>query len=133
MIRLAYHEDLSYVTFLGSAYDRWEEIESEYGEPLIRKTGSVSAGASSQELFRGAIEACEQQSFPHETLSGDELWERFAEFDVSANFEAAYQPYGGYVHSERGITAHIERAHAYSAEIPGRERVSDWQSTMASA
>lgn len=129
VIRLAYHEDPSYVSLLRGAYDCWEELEAEYGQQLLYRTGSVSAGRPSTELVGGSREACERHSLEHETLSGEELSERFPGFDLPDGFEAIYQPDGGFVRAEQSIVAHVERAHAHGAEIHARERVERWQST----
>jgi len=129
VIRLAYHEDPSYVSLLRRAYDCWEELEAEYGRQLLYRTGSVSAGRPSTELVSGSREACERHSLEYETLSGAELSERFPGFALPEGFEAIYQPDGGFVRAEQSIVAHVERAHAHGAEIHARERVESWQST----
>lgn len=129
VIRLAYHEDPSYVSLLRRAYELWEEIESAYGRQLLYRTGSVSAGPPTDELVVGAAEACEEHSLEYEKLGGDALSERFGGFDLPSEFEGVYQPDGGFLHSEKAITAHVEQTHANGGEVHAREAVTDWQST----
>jgi len=129
IIRLAYHEDPAYVSLLHRAYDLWEQIETEYGEQILFKAGSISAGPPSSELVTGAAEACEEHSLPYEQLSGEKLSQRFSGFNLPSSAEGVYQPDGGFVDSKKAIIAHVKEAHSHGAEIHARERVEDWQST----
>jgi sarcosine oxidase len=82
---------------LHQAYDLWEQIETEYGEQILFKTGSISAEPPSSELVTGAAEACEEHSLPYEQLSGEKLSQRFSGFNLPSSAEGVYQPDGGFV------------------------------------
>jgi sarcosine oxidase len=129
VIRKAYHEDPAYVSLLHRAYDLWERLQADYGDQLLFKTGSVSGGPAADEVVTGAVEACEEHSLDYERLSGRDLADRFPGFDLPEEFEAVYQPEGGFVHAEQSLVAHVEQAHAHGAEIHAREAVEEWHST----
>jgi sarcosine oxidase len=129
IIRKAYHENPQYVSMVNRAYDLWEELQEEYGEQLLYKTGSLTAGPRSSELVQGALEACEKHSIQHEILGGGEACELFPGFQLPSEFEAVYQPAGGFLRPEQSTVAHVELAHRAGATIRAREEVTDWQST----
>ena len=58
MIRLAYHEDPSYVPLVRRAYALWHQLENMTGERLLLITGSIRAGSETSSLFLGSKEAC---------------------------------------------------------------------------
>src|SRR6187455_2366797 len=73
IIRLAYHEDPSYVPLLRRAYELWHELETDAGEQLLITTGSLEGGPDDGTTFIGALEAARQHDIPHEVLDADEL------------------------------------------------------------
>lgn len=129
VIRKAYHEDPSYVSLLHRAYELWERLEAESGNDLLYRCGSVSAGPPDDELVTGAVDACEEHSLPYETLTGEELAERYPGFELPSGYRAVYQPDGGFLRAEQSLVSHVERAHASGAEIRAREGVEEWHST----
>ena len=129
IIRRTYHENPQYVSMVNRAYDRWKNLQEEYGEQLLYKTGSLTAGPETSELVEGALEACREHSVPYESIDTDELPERFPGFQLPSDFEIIYQRDGGFVRPEKGIVAHVELAHRAGATVRAREKAVDWQST----
>jgi sarcosine oxidase len=127
IIRLAYMEDPRYVPLLRRAYERWRALEARAGEPILVTTGGVDAGLPDSDTVQGSLEACHVHDLPHEVLDPAQLMARFPGFRVPADFQAVYQPDGGFVLSERAIAAHARLALADGAEIHGHEGVLDWQ------
>ena len=76
IIRLAYHEDPSYVPLLRRSYELWHELEDRAGEPLLITTGSLEGGPEDGETFRGALHAAELHEIPPEVLDAAELRRR---------------------------------------------------------
>jgi len=134
IIRLAYHEDPSYVPLLRRVYELWHDLETDAGERLVITTGSVEGGPEDGATFRGALHAAELHDLPHEALDADELRRRYPAY---AGFDAAtrvvLQADGGFLLAERTILAHVNGALAHSADLRFREAVNRgrWSATAS--
>jgi sarcosine oxidase len=128
IIRLAYHEDPSYVPLLRRAYELWHALETDAGERLLITTGSLEGGPEDGATFRGALEAAELHDLPHEVLDASEMRRRYPAY---AGFEAStrvvFQPDGGFLLAERTILAHVNGALGAGAELRFREPVLAWE------
>ena len=51
IIRLAYHEDPSYVPLLRRAYALWRELEQASGEQVLHITGSLEIGVPGRRRY----------------------------------------------------------------------------------
>ena len=127
IIRLAYWEDQAYVPLLRRAYELWRELEGLAGEKLLVTTGSIDAGPSDSRPVRGALEACRRFDLPYETFDGSALHRRFPGYRLPSNLAAIFQPDGGFLLSERCITAHVNAAVHLGATVHTKERVIDWE------
>jgi sarcosine oxidase len=123
IIRLAYFEHPDYVPLLRRAYELWRELEQEAGEQLLYVTGIVEGGGR---IHEGVLLACAEHDLPYEALDGREVARRFPAYRLPADFEAVYQPDGGFVLPERCIVAHVAGAVARGAVLRARERVLEW-------
>lgn len=129
IIRKAYSEDPAYVPLLHRAYDLWGTLQEESGRQLLHPHGSIAAGRPDEKNFNGAIEACEEHDLPYEVLTSDELSARFPGYQLPDEFNAVYQPDGGFLASDDCLIAHVEEAFNNGGEIHARERVLDWDVT----
>jgi sarcosine oxidase len=128
IIRLAYHEDPSYVPLLRRAYELWHELETVAGETLLVTTGSLEGGPADGSTFRGALEAAELHDIPHEVLGGAELRRRYPGFaGLHDATRVVWQPDGGFLLPERTIQAHLDGATAAGAELRFEEAVTGWE------
>jgi sarcosine oxidase len=128
IIRLAYWEDPAYVPLLHRAYELWRDLERVAGEELLFTTGSVDAGPPDSRPIRGALDACSKFALRHETFDSSALRQRFPAYCLPHNLVAVFQPDGGYLLSERCITAHVDAAVQLGATVHANERVIDWTS-----
>jgi sarcosine oxidase len=126
IIRLAYWEDPAYVPLLRRAYELWRELEQLAGEALLITTGSVDAGLPDSRNIHGALDACRRFDLPYETFDGATLHQRFPGYRLPAHLVAVFQPDGGFLLSERCITAHVNAALQLGATVHKNERVIDW-------
>lgn len=127
IIRLAYHEDPSYVPLLRRAYELWHALEQDAGERLLVTTGSIEGGPEDGPMFRGALDAAELHDIPHEVLDAAELGRRYPAWRaLDPGTAAVWQPDGGFLLAERTLQAHAAGAMAASAELRYRERVLTW-------
>jgi sarcosine oxidase len=128
IIRLAYHEDPSYVPLLHRAYELWHELEAVAGERLLITTGSVEGGPEDGPMFRGALEAAELHDLPHEVLDGRELRRRHPAYRGFADdMRVVYQPDGGFVLAERSMAAHHAAGQQHGAALHFEEPVLGWE------
>jgi sarcosine oxidase len=127
IIRLAYMEDPGYVPLLRRAYDRWRALEVRLDEPILHITGGVDVGLPDSETVRGALASARLHGLPHEVLDASELMRRFPGFRVPRDFQAVYQPDGGFVLSERAIAGYARLALADGADLRGHEPVTGWR------
>jgi sarcosine oxidase len=126
IIRLGYWEDPAYVPLLRRAYELWRQLEQGAGEQLLVTTGSVDAGPPDSRPIHGALEACRRFDLPYETFDGSALHQRFPGYRLPPNLVAVFQPDGGFLLSERCITAHVNAALQFGATVHTNERVIDW-------
>ncbi len=127
IIRLAYWEDPAYVPLLRRAYELWRDLEQRSREPLLVITGSVDAGPRDGQPIRGALEACRRFDLAHETLDSSALHLKFPGYRLPDSLVAVYQPDGGFLFSERCITAHVNAARNLGAIVHTGERVERWE------
>jgi sarcosine oxidase len=132
IIRLAYHEDPSYVPLLRRSYELWHELERLAGERLLVTTGSLEGGPADGHMFRGALEAAQLHHLPHEALDATEIRRRFPAFSgLDPGTMAVWQPDGGFLLAERSLLAHVTQAQAHGAQLRFRERVDSWDAGAA--
>jgi sarcosine oxidase len=129
IVRLTHPEGRSYVPLARAAFEHWRALEGETGRELLTITGSVHAAEPDSPFVDEAKASLDVHGIAYESLSGSEANERFSGYSLPAEYEALYQPDGGFVDCERAIVAHVEAAHAAGATIHARERVRDWVET----
>jgi sarcosine oxidase len=129
VVRLTQQEGPSYVPLATAAFDRWTALERRTGRDLVTTTGSVHAGAPGTDIVEDARRSLDAHDVPYELLSGDEVSERFPGYDLPSQFQAVFQPDGGYVDCERAVVAHVEAAHEAGATVRAREQLLDWRET----
>jgi sarcosine oxidase len=128
IIRLAYHEDPSYVPLLRRAYELWHDLEADAGERLLITTGSLEGGPEEGSTFRGALEAAELHDLRHEVLDASEMRRRYPAYrGLSPDTRLVFQPDGGFLLAERTILAHVKVALRYGADLRFRQRVLRWR------
>lgn len=126
IFRLAYYESPAYVPLLRRALQLWRDAATESGEVLFVTTGSIDTGPTDDGVLQGSLESCRVHQLSHQVLTGTEVNTRFPGFRLPDDFAAVFQPDGGFVLSERAITAHVTMAMAGGAEIHAREKVIEW-------
>ncbi|MCY4538732.1 MAG: N-methyl-L-tryptophan oxidase [Chloroflexi bacterium] len=127
IIRLAYYEDPSYVPLLRRAYELWDQLESEAGERLFYRTGSIDMGPEDSDVFAGSLQSCLEHDLDYEVLNSRQLSERFPGYRLPGDTMAVYQPQGGLLVPERCIAAYARLAQRHGASIRAGERVSGWE------
>lgn len=123
IIRLAYFEHPLYVPILRRAYELWRELEQLSSEQILFVTGSMDIGAQGSEVINGSLASCREHHLHHELLSAAEVMRRYPGYLLPHTFQAVYQMDGGFVASERAVTAAARLALESGAIIRGHEPV----------
>ena len=129
LIRLTNYENPEYVPHVRRSLKLWEDLEEEYGEQLLFRTGTVDAGREDSETVEGSLKACKSHGLSYEYLSSTELSQKFRGFDLPKEFKAVYQPDGGFINPTKSVQAHVQGAHANGAEAHAHETVARWETT----
>ncbi|AEH38158.1 N-methyl-L-tryptophan oxidase [Halopiger xanaduensis] len=125
--RLADAEEPASVPLVRRAEELWADLEADHDRQLLYRTGSIDAGPPDDPLVDGAARAFEEHDLEYERLSSAALSERYPAYQLPDDYEAIYQPDGGYLVPEECLVAHVNRAHQAGATIRARERVVDWR------
>ena len=123
IIRHSYHTP-EYVRLTFGAYDAWDEVAKEAGEPLYLVTGGLDLGpresAIPAEPYRASLRAC---GVPFESLDAREIMRRFPQFTVGDDVEGIFQARGGIAMAAKGNAAHQRLARAHGATLVERAPV----------
>jgi sarcosine oxidase len=126
MTRLAVGEGAEYVPLVRRAHELWREIERTAGVELLTQPGGlVLAEADNPFLARTRVLA-EQFAIAHETLSHQQLAERFPMFAAGPDTVGYHELGSGYVRPERAVAAQLALARRHGATLRTGERVEHW-------
>ncbi len=126
IIRLSYHAP-NYIALAKRAYQCWDEVSRENGEPLVLITGGLDLGPRQSAIPLGAYsESMTAAGVPFETLDADEIMRRWPSFRLTDDIHGLYQPMGGIAMAARGNAAHQRLAREHGATLTdctGVERI----------
>lgn len=127
IFRLSRIDDTEYVPLAKRAGQLWRQLEDESGREILTKTGGVRAGSASADNVEGAAKVCDEHDIEYELLTGNELNSRYPAYDVPEDYDAIYEPSGGYLACEEAIVTHVRQAQSNGAEVHARERALSWE------
>jgi sarcosine oxidase len=112
------------------AMELWRELESESGRQLLTITGEVRlVDTRMHPNHPGNIERMVAEGH-WEVLDEASLAERFPGFRLDDGIVATHEADAGFLRSEAGILAHLERARAHDATIRTGEEVAGWTASV---
>jgi sarcosine oxidase len=123
IIRLAYFEHPSYVPLLRRAFELWRDLESASGEHLMHRTGGLDIGRPGTRVFGGSRASCAVHDLPHEILTAVEVNRRFPGYNLPGDYQAVFQPDGGFLMPEKCITTHVRLAAELGAQVASGRKV----------
>jgi sarcosine oxidase len=126
IIRQAYFEDPAYVPLLLRGYELWERLERDSGRELLTVTGGLMLGRPESRTVAGSRESAERWELPHEMLTAAQTRSRFPTLTPGDEEVALYEERAGFVRPELTVTAHLELAGKYGAELRFNEPVLSW-------
>ena len=117
IIRLSYHTP-AYVELARAAYEAWEQVEVESGEPLVLRTGGLDlapAGASiGLDDYRASMTAA---GVPFEELDSAELMRRWPQWQVGEDVTALFQEQSGIAMASKANSTHRRLASEHGADL----------------
>jgi sarcosine oxidase len=129
VIRLAYFEHPAYVPLLLRAYELWEQLERESNQHLLTITGGLMMGLPGSETVRGSLLSAQTHGLEHEMLDARDIRRRYPPMSPSGNTVALYEPRAGFVHPEKSVSAHLQRAAELGAELHFQEPATSWRAS----
>jgi sarcosine oxidase len=132
IIRLSYHRP-HYVRLAAQAYEAWATVETEWGRPLILRTGGIdlwpiTATEIPMADYTGAMDAC---GVAYERLDADEVMRRWPQWRLDADTVALYQAAGGIAPPILANEAHRTLAERRGATLLDQMPVTALRSTGA--
>ncbi|XP_070575600.1 monomeric sarcosine oxidase-like [Ptychodera flava] len=120
IIRMLYHDEC-YTTLVRDTFTTFEEVEKESGIQLVYKCGGLDLGHASIPEIAGTIDAyadaMKKQNIPYERLTGDQIKERFPQFNTGSDIVGLYQKDSGLVDAAMANATHIQLARKNGATI----------------
>ena len=123
IIRQAYFEGVTYVPLLRRAFELWDQLQKESGQPLLTMTGGLYLGVPGSRLIDGALASAAAHSLAHEVLSSDEVRRRFPPFRPPQHFVGVYERQAGVLDPEASVRAALALAGQHGADLHFAERV----------
>ena len=115
IIRLAYFEHPSYVPLLRRAFELWRRLEADSREQILHVTGALDIGPAGSRVIAGSLDSCRIHGLRHDLLGGAEVRRRFPGYHLPDEFQAVFQPDGGFLEPEKCIAAHVSLARSHGA------------------
>jgi sarcosine oxidase len=127
IIRLAYYEHPDYVPLLRRAFERWHQLEQEFGETLLTECGVLSLGPTNCELIEGVQASTRRHQLAIEHATAREVMQRWPQWRISDDYIGIYEKVAGYLRVERCVEAQLQIARQHGAELYAEEAVLSWQ------
>ncbi|MGZ4611008.1 MAG: N-methyl-L-tryptophan oxidase [Actinomycetes bacterium] len=126
IVRQAYFEGSAYVPLLRRAYELWDRLARDTGEPMLVRTGGLFLGRPGTQVFDGSLASARAWDVAHEVLDSADVPRRFPQFCPPAGTAALFEPQAGVVGPERAVLAHLRLAAAAGADLHHGEPLSSW-------
>lgn len=127
--RQAIGEGEEYVPIVLRSYEIWRELEKETGKDLLTTCGGIIMMRTSEgehhgkKFFQRTIDTANQYHIRHEELDFSQISKRFPQFILNRNEHAYYEYEAGFLRPENCVSAHLQMANKYGAELKINEKV----------
>jgi sarcosine oxidase len=132
IIRQAYFEDPAYVPLLLRAYELWSDLERSSGVQLYLRTGGLMVGRESSQLVQGSLRSARDHGLSHEMLDAKEMRRRYPATRPSDDEVALFEEPAGILFPEACVTAHLQRAAKFGADLRFETEIASWRTTPGS-
>ncbi len=126
IVRQAYFEGAGYVPLLLRAYELWDQLGHDEGQPFLRRTGGLFLGAAGTRVLEGSIRTAQEWGLMHEVLDAGEMRSRFPAMSPPEDAIGLYEPVAGVVSPEDTVSAFLRRAASAGADLRHDEAITGW-------
>ncbi len=102
-MRQAYFEDPAYVPLVRRAYEGWERLSADAGEPMVTWSGALMIGRPDADVVAGTLASARSWDLPHEVLDQRAMAQRFPPFRLEPDEVAVFEPRAGFVRPEAAV------------------------------
>ena len=129
IFRHAYFEGANYVPWAVEADRLFTELQDRTGIDLLIRCGCLDFGTPESGHARRAEQSAIAHGLPHEMLTGKQINERFAGWNVPDEWEGCFDPEGGVLVIEPVFRALTQELKAAGGVIHDHEPVMQWSAT----
>ncbi len=122
IFRKVYVEGGHYTPILQRAEDLWRELEKISGAQLLNTTGAVTIYDEHNPRLATLLAAARENGLDCELLRGDEARARYPEHLIRDTDVTVFDPDGGYLSSEKAVTAALMEATRLGATFLGNRK-----------
>jgi sarcosine oxidase len=126
-IRMAYFEHPDYVPLLRRAYALWDELEELHQQSLFMRCGLLQVGPENGRVIQGVRKAANQHQLPLEQLSIAQAQATYPQFRFPESAQILFEANAGYLRVDDCVSAQIEQALSFGAELKFDEPVRSWK------
>jgi sarcosine oxidase len=117
-----YVEGGHYTPLLQRAQDLWRDLEKISGTRLLHSTGAVTIYDEHNPRLATLLAAAQEHGLDSELLRGDEARSRYPEHLIRDTDVTVFDPEGGYLSSEKAVTAALMEATRLGATFLGNRK-----------
>ena len=114
LIRFAYGEGEKYVPFVLRAKQLWDELAAISGVTNFIQTGIINVGDQQDSFIQSVQQASSAYDLPLETLSAQQIMQKWPGITVPENFVALYETESGVMLTKPAIDSYIKLALQYN-------------------
>lgn len=122
IFRKVYVEGGHYTPILQRAHDLWRDLEKISGTRLLNITGAVTIYDEHNPRLSPLITAAQEHGLDCELLRGDEARTKYPEHVIRDTDVTIFDPEGGYLYSEKAVTAALVEAARLGAKFLGNRK-----------
>jgi len=131
--RQAIAEGREYVPLVLRANEIWKQIEQETGRELFTQTGILIMASNAMDkpnkFVDNTIAAANAYGIAHSELSAQDIADRFPQFNLKGDEKGYFEDGAGFLRAEECISAQLELAKKYGAELHTNEKFIEYRQT----
>jgi sarcosine oxidase len=122
IFRKVYVEGAHYTPLLQRSEDLWRDLERTSGTRLLETNGAVTIYDEHNPRLATLVAAAQEHGLEFERLRGDDARARYPEHVIRDTDVTVFDPGGGYLKSERAVTAALVEAARLGAQFLGSRK-----------
>lgn len=116
LIRHAYGEGEKYLPMLLRAQKLWDELQQKTHRDIFHQTALLNVGRQGTDFIENVEKSAQKYQLPYEKVTGDEISQRWENFNFSADYVGILEKKDGYLNSEIAIQAYLDLAREAGVE-----------------